>query len=201
MGNRAIIQTKESYENEGIGIYLHWNGGRDSVEGFLKYCELKGYRAPDYDHYGWARLCQVIGNFFGGGYSIGIDNFTKDAGEYQDNGTYIIEGWKIVDRKCWNDDWEEQDEYDLTGMLLAINESQPIKEQFEKDFILAPEVLTNELKVGDMVFINRYEGIYEKHKVVGIKDGIPYVDLYDHDGDYSWNSNNYIRTETIKVCR
>lgn len=201
MGNRAIIQTKESYENEGIGIYLHWNGGRDSVEGFLKYCELKGYRAPDYDHYGWARLCQVIGNFFGGGYSIGIDNFTKDAGEYQDNGTYIIEGWKIVDRKCWNDDWEEQDEYDLTGMLLAINESQPIKEQFEKDFILAPEVLTNELKVGDMVFINRYEGIYEKHKVVGIKDGIPYVDLYGHDGDYSWNSNNYIRTETIKVCR
>ena len=86
-------------------------------------------------------------------------------------------------------------------MLLAINESQPIKEQFEKDFILAPEVLTNELKVGDMVFINRYKGIYEKHKVVGIKDGIPYVDLYDHDGDYSWNSNNYIRTETIKVCR
>lgn len=201
MGNRAIIQTKESYENEGIGIYLHWNGGRDSVEGFLKYCELKGYRPPDYDNYGWARLCQVIGNFFGGGYSIGIDNFTKDAGEYQDNGTYIIEGWKIVDRKCWNDDWEEQDEYDLTGMLLAINESQPIKEQFEKDFILAPEVLTNELKVGDMVFINRYEGIYEKHKVVGIKDGIPYVDLYDHDGDYSWNSNNYIRTDTIKVCR
>lgn len=201
MGNRAIIQTKESYENEGIGIYLHWNGGRDSVEGFLKYCELKGYRAPDYDDYGWARLCQVIGNFFGGGYSIGIDNFTKNAGEYQDNGTYIIEGWKIVDRKCWNDDWEEQDEYDLTGMLLAINESQPIKEQFEKDFILAPEVLTNELKVGDMVFINRYKGIYEKHKVVGIKDGIPYVDLYDHDGDYSWNSNNYIRTETIKVCR
>ena len=201
MGNRAIIQTKESYENEGIGIYLHWNGGRDSVEGFLKYCELKGYRAPDYDDYGWARLCQVIGNFFGGGYSIGIDNFTKNAGEYQDNGTYIIEGWKIVDRQCWNDDWEEQDEYDLTGMLLAINESQPIKEQFEKDFILAPEVLTNELKVGDMVFINRYKGIYEKHKVVGIKDGIPYVDLYDHDGDYSWNSNNYIRTETIKVCR
>ena len=201
MGNRAIIQTKESYENEGIGIYLHWNGGRDSVEGFLKYCELKGYRAPDYDDYGWARLCQVIGNFFGGGYSIGIDNFTKNAGEYQDNGTYIIEGWKIVDRKCWNDDWEEQDEYDLTGMLLAINESQPIKEQFEIDFILAPEVLTNELKVGDMVFINRYKGIYEKHKVVGIKDGIPYVDLYDHDGDYSWNSNNYIRTETIKVCR
>ena len=115
MGNRAIIQTKESYENEGIGIYLHWNGGRDSVEAFLKYCELKGYRSPDCDNYGWARLCQVIGNYFGGALSIGIDNFGKSVGEWQDNGTYIIKGWKIVDRKCWGDDCEEQNNYDLTN--------------------------------------------------------------------------------------
>ena len=39
MGNRAVITT----ENKKIGIYLHWNGGRDSVEAFLKYCELKNY--------------------------------------------------------------------------------------------------------------------------------------------------------------
>lgn len=201
MGNRAIIQTKESYENEGIGIYLHWNGGRDSVEAFLKYCELKGYRSPDCDNYGWARLCQVIGNYFGGALSIGIDNFGKSVGEWQDNGTYIIKGWKIVDRKCWGDDCEEQNNYDLTRMLIDIDKAQPVKEQFGKDFILAPEVPISKLKIGDTVFINIYEGTYEKCKVVGIKDDIPYVDLYDHDGDYSWNSNNYIRTETIKVCR
>lgn len=201
MGNRAIIQTRQSYEKEGIGIYLHWNGGRDSIEAFLKYCELKGYRPPEQDFYGWARLCQVIGNFFGGTLSIGIDNFSKDAGEWQDNGTYIIEEWKIVDRECWSNTCKEQNNYNLTDMLLAIDKSQPIKEQIGKDFILAPEVPTSELKIGDIVFVSMYEGKYEKHKVVGIKDGIPYVDLYNHDGDYSWNGNNYIRTETVRVDR
>ncbi len=62
MGNRAVITTPDKK----MGIYLHWNGGRDSVEAFLHYCELHGFRSPDRDPYGWARLCQVIGNFFGG---------------------------------------------------------------------------------------------------------------------------------------
>lgn len=201
MGNRAIIQTRDSYENEGIGIYLHWNGGRDSVEAFLKYCELRGFRSPDVDNYGWARLCQVIANFFGSSLSIGIDNFTKDAGEWQDNGTYIIEGWKIVGRECWDETWHEQNVYDLIHMLLEIDECQPAKDQLGRDFILAPEVSASELKVGDIVFVKRYDEMYEKHKVIGFKDGIPYVDLYDHNGDYSWNSNNYIKTDTIKVYR
>lgn len=42
MGNRAVITTKERK----IGLYLHWNGGRDTVEPLLKYCELQGYRPP-----------------------------------------------------------------------------------------------------------------------------------------------------------
>ena len=210
MGNRAIIQTRESYENDGIGIYLHWNGGRDSVEAFLKYCELKGYRPPDQDHYGWARLCQVIGNFFGGTLSLGITNFGKDAGEWQDNGTYIIDGWKIVDRKCWDLDWDEQYEYDLTEMLLEIDEAQPVKEQLGRTFILADTVPVSELKVGDRVYVGGYDDKYRLHTVVGFGEdeirngrnvkGKPYVDLYDHDGDYAWNINNYIFDETIKVC-
>ena len=208
MGNRAIIQTKESYENEGIGVYLHWNGGYDSVSAFLKYCELKGYRAPDYDHYGWARLCQVIGNYFGGGLSLGISNFSKDAGEWQDNGTYIIEGWKIVDRKHY--DYPEQNEYDLIDMLIDIDQAQPKKEQLGADFILAEEVPVSELEIGDVVYVQTREGdTYEKHTVVGFGDDssvngrsmlyTPYVDLYgDEEKGYAWNCNNYLRTETIR---
>lgn len=37
MGNRAIVKP----EGKDIGVYLHWNGGIDSVTAFLKYCELK----------------------------------------------------------------------------------------------------------------------------------------------------------------
>ena len=208
MGNRAIIQTKESSEYEGIGVYLHWNGGYDSVSAFLKYCELKGYRAPDHDCYGWARLCQVVGNFFGGGLSLGIDNFSKDAGEWQDNGTYIIEGWKIVDRKHY--DYEEQNEHDLIDMLIEIDKAQPKEEQLGADFILAEERPTNKLRVGDVVWIQDYRDEYEKHTIVGFGDGVvngtdmsgvPYIEKYgDETSGYKWNCNNYIRTETVRVA-
>lgn len=36
MGNRTVITTAERK----IGLYLHWNGGRDTVEPLLRYCEL-----------------------------------------------------------------------------------------------------------------------------------------------------------------
>ena len=99
MGNRAVITTKENFNNNGVGVYVHWNGGRNSIEAFLTYCKLKGYRDPANDCYGWARLCQVIGNYFGGDCSVGIDicrNLDCDNG---DNGVYIIKNWEIVDRK------------------------------------------------------------------------------------------------------
>ena len=122
MGNRAVITTKENFENNGIGIYVHWNGGLDSVRAFLKYCELKEYRKPTSDCYGWARLCQVISNYFGGGLSIGIDRVDRLDCDNGDNGVYIIDGWKIVDRVYAPA--REQDEYDLHEMLKDIDENQ-----------------------------------------------------------------------------
>ena len=127
MGNRAVITTKANMDNNGIGIYLHWNGGRDSVRAFLKYCELRGYRAPSEDNYGWARLCQVIGNFFGGLGSLGIDTVNHLDCNNWDNGVYLIEGWEIVGRMYF--EGEEQDEYDLVGMLKTINDSMPESER------------------------------------------------------------------------
>lgn len=127
MGNRAVITTRENFNNNGIGIYLHWNGGRDSVEAFLKYCELKQYRTPDNDNYGWARLCQVIGNFFGGTNSIGIDVVGNLDCNNHDNGVYIIKDWKIVGREYF--DGAEQNNYKLEDMLIDIDESMPKEEQ------------------------------------------------------------------------
>lgn len=127
MGNRAVITTKENFDNNGVGVYLHWNGGRDSVRAFLKYCELRGYLAPDEDNYGWARLCQVIGNFFGGIGSLGIDTINHLDCNNWDNGVYLIKGWEIVGRVYF--EGEEQDEYDLIGMLHSINDSMPESER------------------------------------------------------------------------
>lgn len=130
MGNRAVITASKAYsvkDSADIGVYLHWNGGRDSVEGFLTYCKIKGYRPPDSDNYGWARLCQVIGNFFGGELSIGIDKCSSLDCDNGDNGTYIIKGWDIVGRKY--NEGVEQRNYDLLEFVMAVNEAQPVKEQ------------------------------------------------------------------------
>ena len=124
MGNRAVITTKENFDNNGVGIYLHWNGGRDSVEGFLKYCDLKGFRSPETDDYGWARLAQIIANYFGGdGLSIGVNRVDKLDCDNGDNGTYFIEDWKIVGRRYF--DWTEQQEYPLKKMVMDIDSTQP----------------------------------------------------------------------------
>lgn len=137
MGNRCVITTKQKK----IGVYLHWNGGRDSVEAFLKYCKLQGFRSPDKDDYGWARLCQVISNFFGtsgGGLSIGIGEYDRLDTDNGDNGVYIIENWEIVDREYF--DGIEQQNYDLVEMLVAIDDSQPIGMRFiDADILDADE--------------------------------------------------------------
>lgn len=122
MGNRAVITTSTSEEvanSKDIGIYLHWNGGRDSVEGFLKFCKLAGYRSPEEDNYGWAQLCRVIANFFGDGLSVGIDTCDHLDCDNYDNGVYIIRDWKIVDRKYFNG--TEQNNYPLKDVVKAIN--------------------------------------------------------------------------------
>ena len=121
MGNRAVITTRKDLRD--IGIYLHWNGGRDSVTAFLLYCKIKGFRPPEQDNYGWAYLCTIIGNYFGDGLSIGIDVANKLDYDNWDNGTYIIKDWEIIDRMYLHR--REQDVYPLMDMLLSIDERQP----------------------------------------------------------------------------
>lgn len=121
MGNRAVITT----EKKDIGVYLHWNGGRDSVEGLLQYCKRKGHKSPETDCYGFARLCQVAGNFFGGSTSLGVDKYENLDTNNGDNGVYIIRNWEIIGREYHSG--SEQKEYGLDKMIEEIDKKQPIK--------------------------------------------------------------------------
>ena len=136
MGNRAVITTEENFEKmSGLGIYLHWNGGRDSVQGFLEYCRLRSFRPPEKDDYGWARLCQVIGNFMGAdGCSVGIDDVKCLDMQNGDNGVYLMKDWKIVGRRFYDSEWE-QNEYGLQEFLHCLDEMQPTGQQLGKDMI------------------------------------------------------------------
>lgn len=135
MGNRAVITTSDKK----IGVYLHWNGGRDSVEAFLTYCKLQNFRCPEDDDYGWARMCQVIANYFDGdshGLCIGIDRYKVLDTNNGDNGVYIIKNWQIVEREFMR--WPEQtSESSLLERLIQIDECQPVKMQLGAERIAA----------------------------------------------------------------
>ncbi len=123
MGNRANIASVE----RDFSVYVHWNGGRDSVEGFLGTCVACGYTPPTESPNGWARLCQVVGNFFGaGGLSVGISRYAGDAVESdEDNGLYLLDGWEIAGRGLPYDGYEEQREHDSRAMAAELAAEQP----------------------------------------------------------------------------
>lgn len=201
MGNRCVITTEENFRNNGVGVYLHWNGGRDSVEAFLTYCKMKGFRSPETDCYGWARLTQVCANFFGGSLCIGIDTVDHLDCDNGDNGTYIIKDWEIVGREHFS--WSEQNEYDLNEMLIAIDEKMPKDDQLGKDFLSAPIIRPEEMQIGDTIAFLDYNGEVEKRVVLGFGEdrwingsnvkGIPYIALYGRVySDITDNPNNYL---------
>lgn len=93
MGNRAVISNREAWRD--VAIYVHWNGGRPSIEAFLKYAKEKKLRDDDY---GLARLTQIICNYFGGSLSVGVGNIDR-LDTSSDHGVYEISNWEIVGRR------------------------------------------------------------------------------------------------------
>ena len=69
MGNRAIIRFDDDTAPE---LYLHWNGGPESVLAFVEYTAEK--MGNSHNHYFPARLTQVIGNFYGGTLSLQVSS-------------------------------------------------------------------------------------------------------------------------------
>ena len=120
-----------------------------------------------------------------------------------DNGVYVIEDWRIADhlRTEYDADWnpigmrsfepsEEEDWHKFNEMLHAFDEAMPEGLRLG-DFLDAPEIPT-----------------YELFEVVGSGAddaprglvGAPFVNRYEHDGDYSWNGNNYIDSDTCRIA-
>ena len=100
MGNRAMISFKEDRQEKEFApsIYLHWNGGRDSVEAFLEASQTLGIRGND-GSYCIGRMAQVIGNWMGGHLSMGVSCYSQYDTEWLDNGVYWIKDFEIVERE------------------------------------------------------------------------------------------------------
>ena len=120
MGNRAVITIKEDNmsQEDWQSLYLHWNGGRDTVEPLLHVAKLYGVRCQDDPSYAIARLSQIMGNYFGGTLSLGVGTYKQLDTDNFDNGVYVVENWEIVDREFAPD--YEQREYNFNEMVADI---------------------------------------------------------------------------------
>lgn len=129
MGNRAVITTAP-YDDNAVGIYVHWNGGRASIEGFLAAAKELEYRSPASDRsYGLAGLAGLIWSFLGtDGLSVGIDQ-CRNLDIEGDNGVYLIGGdWEIVGRR--NNGYHEEVD---PGKTEAIKQTILAKVRAAKD--------------------------------------------------------------------
>ena len=61
-----------------------------------------------------------MGNFFGSGLCLGIDQF-KQLVNQGDNGAYVIDGREIVGHEKLYDGFAKQDQYDLDEILRTFD--------------------------------------------------------------------------------
>lgn len=101
MGNRGVITP--SMQPSAPSIYLHWNGGRASVEAFLEAARRLGLRrlaedpTADMD-----RLAELIArHYFGGavGFTVYRQKLENADTSNMDNGTFVIDrGLRVIHR-------------------------------------------------------------------------------------------------------
>lgn len=124
MGNRAVITASDSH-TQGIGVYVHWNGGIESVLAFLDVAKARGYRCPKSDEsYGMARLCGLIHEFFGvnSDSSLGIGTLEQLDCDNFDNGVYVIgKDWALADR------WGKGSQPRSDGAIYEARQSEQYK--------------------------------------------------------------------------
>lgn len=126
MGNRAIVVFEDQWDKSKVmpfGVYLHWNGGPESVLAFLKVLnERMNGRGIDMS-YAAARFIEIVGRYFGGNTSLGLINLdSSDIRKLEmkndvnnldpgDGGIYII-GWKkaYIIKNRYRSKWFSQTE-------------------------------------------------------------------------------------------
>ena len=105
MGNRAVINMVDS----DVAIYLHWNGGRDTVEAVLEVAKEYGLAG---DNAGMNDLYKMFHNMLAD--DMAETAYVGTIPEYNgsakgDNGVYIIDkSFNIIDRLDFENKKEQQ---------------------------------------------------------------------------------------------
>lgn len=112
MGNRAVL-VFEPVSDHSPAIYLHWNGGRASVEAFLGVAKEAGITGTDEEK--MDKLADLIGHFMT---SVYREEFHRTDFDNGDNGTYVLDdAWNIVARRYF--DGNEESDPAKTARIAA----------------------------------------------------------------------------------
>lgn len=181
MGNRAVITVKGSRK----GIYIHWNGGRDSVEPILWATKNLVANKAATAH---TELENIAYTLDAVGFNPEIGKLNELDCDNYDNGVYITQNYEIVGRKYHRG--SEQKEYSFLAFVRFINEQLPKRLQKNEDELLMllasviPSYSVNgkikkedyikNLNVGDIIYYKdtfyTLIGRAEKNKVVNGSD-------------------------------
>jgi hypothetical protein len=116
MGNRAVI-TFDTHDKAPC-IYLHWNGGRASVDAFLAAAKHQGITLPDDMSITQAKihamdaLAKMIAERFFN-CEVGVNVYRQEYGKSDrdnwDNGTYVIDPYWDITQRLFQRNPEEVD--------------------------------------------------------------------------------------------
>lgn len=99
MGNRAYVVFQGEKENEfSPAVYLHWNGGPESIYAFMEEMDRRQIRGRDSLSYQTARFIQMVGEFLHSEFmtSLGVEDAPKSLEDLVslayccDNGLYLV---------------------------------------------------------------------------------------------------------------
>ena len=127
MGNRAVIARHR--HPRAAAVYLHWNGGRASVEAFLEAARRLGLRHVGADDASFFdRLAEMIAvHFFGG--RVGFTVYRYELGradcDNRDNGLYLIDDDLMIVGREFAPRYEETDPAKTDTIADAISSRAP----------------------------------------------------------------------------
>ena len=132
MGNRAVIAFQTGCTPQSKCIYLHWNGGRASVEGFLqaaKQLNIQPRQGPADTERAITQLATLIAQFFFGcrvGTTVYIEELRYADCDNGDNGLYLIDNqFNIVERR-FSSSYEKTEPDKTSAIVDLITSRAPI---------------------------------------------------------------------------
>jgi len=130
MGNRAVI-TFATYTNA-PAIYLHWNGGRASVEGFLSAARqlgLRHARGHQAQTEALDQLAEMLARFYfrcNVGMTVYRLHFAGSDRDNGDNGTYVLGQDLTILARLHHNRGEEINREKTAAIIEQITAAAPI---------------------------------------------------------------------------